>query len=325
MPLINARAPFVRNGVSVSSMMGEVSAALLLLLILPVARYGIRPLVMAGAAVLTCAVCEIMFGLIQTKGIFIENGSFAVTGLVITMLMPLNAPLWLPCAAAAFAVLVAKGPFGSFGRNGFNPAAAGVAFATLCWPEKVFAYFDPAKPFVLPAFGNCTFETAQSPAAVLKSGLKPDILPFDMLWGNGVGAIGTTCVLVIGACGLFLFLRRTAKWETTVSFLAAAALIAAAFPRIACSPLTSVKYELLSGSLFFGSVFMATDPVTSPHTALGRCLYGAFAGAMLMAFRRFGAFEQGLCFAVLLADAGAGLIDDAAVRVRELEGKLLEK
>ncbi len=122
--------------------------------------------------------------------------------MICALLMPLNAPLWLPCAAGAFAVLIAKAPFGSFGRTPFNPAAAGVAFASLCWPELVFTFFDPAQPHSLPPFGACTFHAGESAAAVLKDGLKPDILPLDLLWGEAAGPLGTGAALVIAAGAL---------------------------------------------------------------------------------------------------------------------------
>ena len=314
MPRYSIGAPFARSGLSVSSMLGETLAALIVLLIVPAAHYGIRPIIMAGAAVLTCAVCEIICGFFQYGKLYVSDVSFAVTGLVIAMLMPLNAPVWLPCAASMAAELAAKIPFGQYGRQPFNPAAAGAAFAALCWPAETFTYFDPSKPFVLPAFGSCTYTAAMSPAAVLKNGLKPDVQPLDMLWGTATGALGTTAVLVIAACGLFLFLRRSANFEITLSFLAACAVIAAFFPRIMCSPLTSVKYEMLSGSLLFCSVFMVTDPATSPGTVVGRCFYGAFAGCMLMVMRHFGAFEQGAFFAVLFANALSPLIDKVSLR-----------
>lgn len=313
--------PAAAGGTTVPSMLKDMIAALCALLILPTVHSGARPLAVAGTAVAAALVCEILFGLFQKRSAALTEPSSVVTGLVVAMLLPLNAPLWLPAAAAAFAVLVAKGPFGFYGRTPFNPAAAGVAFAVLCWPQEVFTYFDPSEPASLPAFGNCVFSASKSPAAVLKEGLKPDVLPLNMIWGDGVGPLGTTAALVIGACFLFLLIRRDAKWETTVCFLLAAALIAALFPRIACSPLTSVKYELLSGSLFFCSVFMITDPVTSPHTFPARCLYGAFAGAMTMAFRRFGAFEQGTVFAVLLANAAAPMLEAAVCAVRGWGGR----
>lgn len=324
MTLQKMRGPFIKREASVASMMRDMLVALALLLILPVVRFGLRPAVMAVLTALVCAVSEIIFNLIQTKSTGISDCSSLVTGLMIALLMPVNAPVWLPCAAGVFAIVVAKGPFGSTGRNPFNPAAAGFAFAVICWPQLVFSYYDSVAAAALPPLADISVPTAASPAAVLKSGLKPGILPFEMLWGNFPGPIGTTAVLVIGACALYLFFKRTARWEITVCFLAAAALIAAFFPRIACSPLTSVKYELLSGSLLFCSVFLVTDPVTSPHTAFGRCLYGVLAGVFTMIFRFYGVFEQGAAFAVLLANACAPLIDDVICRAKGWRGELNE-
>lgn len=316
MKLLEIRTPLTRVEPAVPAMMRRCIFALLALLVLPVIRYGPRPLVMAGASVLTAVLCEIVFGLIRTRLVSVTELSSVVTALTVAMLLPLNAPLWLPCAASAFAVLVAKEPFGSFGRTPFHPAAAGVAFAILCWPDRVFTYFDPSKPYLLPALGDCVFTAAQSPAAVLKDGLKPAVVPLNLLWGNGVGPLGTTAVLVIGACGLYLAASRAARPEAALCFLGSAAVLAALFPRIACSPLTSVKYELLTGSLLFAAVFLVTEPVPAPSTFSGRCIYGALAGAFTMVFRHFGAYEQGVCFALLLADAFIPIIDSATCRVR---------
>jgi electron transport complex protein RnfD len=306
-------------------MMRDVLFALAVLLILPVVHYGTRALVMAGLTILACMFCEIMFNLIQTKSIRMTECSSLVTGLTIVLLMPLNAPIWLPCMAAAFAILVAKGPFGAIGNTPFNPAAAGVAFVTLCYPQQVFSYFNPNTAVALPTFQNCAVPLVDSPAAVLKNGLKPDILPMNMLWGVFAGPIGTTAILVISACALFLFLRRTARWEITVCFLAVAACIAGLSPRFAGDALTSVKYELMSGSLLFCAVYMITDPVTSPNTARGRCIYGALAGALVMLFRRFGAFEEGTVFAVLIANAAAPLIDGMVCSALRIGGGLSEE
>ncbi len=324
MTLQKTRGPFIKTEVSVASMMRDMLFTLTLLLVLPIVRFGVRPAVMAALTAAVCAASELLFNLIQTKSTGISDCSSLVTGMMIALLMPVNAPMWLPCAAGVFAIVVAKGPFGSTGRNPFNPAAAGFAFTVICWPQLVFSYFDPNSTAVLPPFADCTVQTAASPAAVLKSGLKPDILPFEMLWGNFAGPIGATAVLVIAACALFLFLKRTARWEITLCFLVTVALITAFFPRIACSPLTSVKYEMMSGSLLFCSVFLITDPVTSPHTPLGRCLYGTFAGGLVMAFRIFGVFEQGAAFAVLIANVSAPLLDDVMCRAKGWRGELDE-
>lgn len=315
----------MKSEISVSSMMRDVLFALAVLLILPTVRYGVRPLVMAGITMFTCALCEILFSLIQTKSISVAECSSMVTALTIVVLMPLNAPMWLPCIAAVFAILVVKGPFGGMGNTPFNAAAAGVAFVTLCFPQRIFAYFNPDVVTVLPAFNDSVVSLVSSPAAILKNGLKPSIFPLNMLWGVFAGPLGTTAVLIIAACGLFLFVRRTASWEITACFLVAVALIAALFPRFPSDALTSIKYELMSGSLLFCSVYMVTDPVTAPNTRIGRCLYGVFAGVLIMMFRRFGAFEQGACFAVLLANAAAPLIDGMMSSALRIGGELNEE
>jgi len=315
----------MKSEISVSTMMNDMMFALAVLLILPTVRYGVRPLVMAGVTMLTCALCEILFSLIQTKSISIAESSSMVTALTIVMLMPLNAPMWLPSIAAAFAIIVVKGPFGGIGNTPFNSAAAGVAFVTLCFPKTIFAYFNPDVATSLPAFKDSVVTLASSPAAILKNGLKPSIYPLNMLWGVVAGPLGTTAILIIAACGLLLFLRRTASWEITACFLVAAALVAAFYPRFPSDALTSIKYEFLSGSLLFCSVYMITDPVTSPNTRVGRCLYGALAGVLIMMLRRYGAFEQGACFAVLLANAAAPLLDGLVSGSLRIGGELNEE
>lgn len=321
MKLRKVQPPFLHDGPAAGGMLGCTVFALCALLAVPAVRYGTRPLAMAAFSVLTCLLCEALANWSRFGTPALTDSSAAVTGLVCTMLVPLNAPLWLPCAAGAFGILIAKAPFGGFGRNPFNPSAAGAAFVSVCWPALMYTYFDPAEKYDLPAFGSCVFTAGESPAAVLKEGLKPSELPFDLLWGEHAGPLGTGAALVIGAAALFLFVTRSAHWEGTAGFLAAAALLAALFPRIACSALVSLKYELLSGSLFFASVFLVSDPVTAPRSRTGRLLYGALAGALTMAFRRYGGYEQGAGFAVLLANAFSPMIDSAAFRLRGWGGE----
>lgn len=309
---------------TVVSMMWSVVLALCALLVLPTVYYGWRPLVTAFGTAALCWIAEASVCLVRRSAIHASDPSVLITGLIIALLMPVNVPFWMPAVAALFAVLVARAPFGGTGYTPFNPAAAGVAFATICWPQKMFSYVSPSVGRNLPAFGDCVYTAVRSPAGVLKDGLKPDIVPMEMLWGRFVGPIGTTAMLVIGACFLFLILRRIANWEAPVFFLFTAALFAALGPRIACSSLTSVKYELMSGSLFFCAVFMVTDPVTAPRTAVGRCVYGAFGGILVMLFRHFGAYEQGACFAVLAMNAAAPLLDRAVCSARAWGGKIVE-
>ncbi|HEX3037715.1 MAG TPA: RnfABCDGE type electron transport complex subunit D [Oscillospiraceae bacterium] len=319
------QAPFIKREDSVATMMRDMIVALAFLMILPVIYNGFRVITMTLITVIACGVGEIIFGLICTREINVTELSSVVTGMIIAMLMPVNAPMWLPVVAAMFSVIVAKAPFGSVGNSPFNPAAAGVAFVTICWPTRVFGYYDSTQQAALPLFSDCSVNVVSSSASVLKSGIKPNVVPLQMLWEQIPGPIGATAAVVIAACGLYIFLKRTADWKITICFLATTAIYAALFPRILCSPLTSIKYEMLSGTLLFCSVFMITEPSTAPRTGIGRCVYGALAGILLMLFRSYGAYEQGACFAVLLMNAFSPCIDHAICSLKAKEVRRHEK
>lgn len=305
MMIKSERAPFLKREENVSSMMKNMLLALCCLLILPTIFYGAQPIWLAVSSVAACAVAEILCCLMSQREINISEASPAVTGMIIALLMPVDAPLWLPITAACFAIFVVRAPFGFTGRTPFNPAAAGVAFVTICFPEQIFHY------------------RGVSPAAALKNGFKPEMFPFDMLFGKTAGPVGATAVLVIAACALYLFVRRAASWQISLGFVVAAAVFAALFPRIPCAPLVSAKYELLSGSLLFCAVFMMTEPVTAPRTIIGSSLYGVLGGILLMLFRRFGVYEQGACFVVLLMNAVAPVIDRCVCAVKV--GRVLKR
>ena len=296
-------------------MMTDALLALCALLVLPTVYFGPRVLLLALVSMAACAACDILFCLIFRHSFGSGDPSALVTGLAIALLLPANAPYWLPALAGVFAILVVKEPLGSTGRNLFNPAAAGVAFVTVCRPDLVCLYPNPDYGW-LPLASDTTSVLGASPGSALAQGLKPSILPLDLLWGVYPGPMGCTAVLVLGAAALFLLARRSIRLETMVFFLAAAALAAVLFPRIYCPALTSVKYELLTGSLLFCAVFFLGDPVTTPRTFTGRCAFGVLTAVLLMGIRHAGAYEQGACFAVLIANAFTPVLDRAVIELR---------
>lgn len=302
------RIPYLKKEATVASMMGSVLLAQAALLVVSAVYYGPRPLLLCLATIAVCFAAECACNVIGRRGFFPQEASCCVTAMTVCLLLPPSAPYWLPLMAGLFAILAAKAPFGGLGRTLFNPAAAGVAFVTVCNPDKVFQYIA-APPGGYPLFEDVRGVALRAPSAMMDAGLKPSQPPLELLWGNAPGPMGATAALVLAAGAVFLCSRRIINWETPVSMLLAAALYAALFPRIACGPLASVSYELLTGSLLYCSIFMVTDPVTSPRTKGGRWLFGASAGFLLMLMRMFGAYEQSACFAVLLANALAPCLD----------------
>ena len=242
----------------------------------------------------------------------IHVGAALVTGTTVGLLMSPLTAYWVPVLASAFAVVVVKLPFGGTGRNLFNPAAAGMALATQCFPTRVFTYPDIAAMDGSLPLGALPegFVTRLSPAAELAAGAKANFSFSDLLWGKISGPIGATAVLVLVAAALFLFLRRTASPSVTLPFLAVCVIISVLFPR---SDEGSFKYnmalEICSGYLLFAGIFMLNDPVTSPRHTSARIVYGVLAGILTMLLRHFGRFEEGTCFAVLLMNAFAAPID----------------
>jgi len=315
MTLKTGLAPHFRRSESLRGMMFGVLLPLLMLLILPFLRQGLRPVVMVLITAGVCFLTEVVFSLFARKEINSTELSSVVTGTIIALLMPVNAPIWLPCAAGVFAIAVAKMPFGGTGHTPFNPAAAGVAFVTLSWPKLVFGYRNILETLPLPLLEDVTVDVVRSPAATLKMGAIPTGNPIDMLFGQVAGPIGATSIAVIAACLLFLLFRRSARWEIPAAFLASAALFAAIFPRIPGTRLESAVYELLAGSLVFAAVFMATEPTTAPKTGLGRTLYGTLGGLAVMLFRHFGIFEEGVVFAILLINTLEPALDRLTLKL----------
>lgn len=304
------RAPWLHSGSRTDHFVWDVEIALLALLAYSCFCYGLRPAVLVLLSVVSALFCELAGNAVRHQRPTVFDGTAMVTGTMIGLLMSPITPYWVPVLASAFAIVVVKIPFGGTGRNVFNPAAAGVALATQCFPTRVFLYPDAAANARLPLWElPDTIVTKVSPAAELAAGAASDFAFADVAWGELSGPIGATALFVLIAGAAFLFLRRTASPYITLPYVAVCALIAALFPRAEGGILHNIALELCSGYLLFAGVFLLNDPVTSPRFNPARIVYGVIAGMMVMLLRHTGRFEEGACFAVLLMNACAPLID----------------
>lgn len=316
MHLRQTDAPFLKAKDSVIHMLTDVILALIPLYVIAFFYYGWRPVKNAIISVAFCMLFDyicIKILKIKLNKTFISN---VITGMIITLLMPASAPSWIFVAAAAFASIVVKAPFGSFAGNLFNPAASAFCFCTLCWPNVVFSY--PAPLTSLPVFSAVEFVPSVSPASVLKTGGAPYIDWMELLLGNFPGPVGAVCSLVIVMCGLYLISRKTINWKLPLSIIATVAVFAFVFPRISTGRVDSVVFELLSGTLVFGAIFVATDPVTSPKKNTAIIIYGIGIGLCTMLLRYFGAFELGFPFAILFMNAASPIVERYSERIDEL-------
>ncbi len=242
----------------------------------------------------------IEFTVAQIKGHEINEG-FLVSGLLIPMVMPVEAPLWMIAVATAFAVIIGKEIFGGTGMNIWNPALLARAFFFFSYPsmisgDKVWIASDTAD-----AISKAT------PLAEMAVGQPLSYSTADMFWGFIPGSIGETSTFCILIGAAILLLTNVASWRIMLSVFVGGLVMGWAFQGI--SGVTALD-QILMGGFAFGAVFMATDPVTSSQTNTGKYVYGFLIGAMAVIIRCINpGYPEGMMLAILLMNTFAPLID----------------
>lgn len=280
--------------------------------------YGLRPLLLCGAALLTGNLCDRLVSLLRRRvyraGDF-SNESFA---LIIALLMPATVDIYVLVAAVLAGVLIGKEIFGGYGSYPFNPAAVGYVVAAVSWPEQVFRYPQPYT--AIPLWDASSVPVSSAIEDTLRSGGMLNIGSLALGLGEYAAPMGTGAALIILACGLFLWTQKDAHMSASVSFLATCALIAFFFPRQAgladsavltnaLPRLQCMRDELLTGAILFSAVFLLNEPYTCAHHRMGRVLYGVLVGLVSMGFRYYGVYETGVCFALLVVNSISAWID----------------
>ncbi len=281
--------------------------------IMAVFHYGFRSLLMVIVSILTAVLCESSVDLIRKRNPHrIGDLSAIFTGAAIALMLPASAPMWLAPIGSVFAIAVAKLPFGNVRTSPFVPAAAGFAFLSLSYRDLVFTY--PSIRFDMSGIvtGGEGFVSGVSIANMLsqKTSIGTGIINMmDLFVGRVPGPMGTSCLFIMIGLFLYMLIRRPAEWITSAGFLAACSILAVLFPRVITGRSISLVMEISSGMLFFAAIFFISDPVTSPKNQMSRVIYGFAGGILTMVFRYFGAFEEGVCFAILIMNALSSYFD----------------
>ncbi|MDR3350652.1 MAG: NADH:ubiquinone reductase (Na(+)-transporting) subunit B [Prevotellaceae bacterium] len=239
------------------------------------------------------------------------NEGFLVTGMLIPMIVPVDCPLWMVGLATAFAVIIGKEVFGGTGMNIFNPALLARAFLFFSYPSHMSGgtvWIAGMKD--APAMDAVTGAT---PLAHATAG-EIDKLPsaYDMFFGFIPGSVGETSTLAILIGALILIYTGVASWKIMLSCVGGALVTGFALNIIGGNPYMNISpfYHLLMGGFAFGTVFMATDPVTGAQTATGKWIYGFLIGTLTVLIRVFNqGYPEGMMLAILLMNAFAPLID----------------
>lgn len=260
------------------------------------------------------------------------NEGYLVSGMLIPLIVPVDVPLWTLAIAVAFAVLFGKEVFGGTGMNFLNPALLCRAFLFFAYPSKmsgssVWVSLKGGESLIDGATGATplTFAT-DGLEAMNNAGVQYGMSAWDMFAGLVPGSVGETSVIAILIGAVILLWTGVASWKIMVSSVAGALFVGWLGN---CFGVTDVPayYQLLMGGFAFGTVFMATDPVTSAQTECGKWIYGFLIGALCVTVRLFNpGYAEGMMLAILLMNTFAPLIDhyvtDAAISRRAKKVKI---
>ena len=298
MKLTVASSPHIRGDFRTSRLMLDVVIGLLPALLVGTLVLGVRALQVTFMSVIFAAIAEGLWSLLLKKRNTLPDCSALVTGMLFAMTLPATTPLWVVAFGSAFAIIVVKLMCGGLGQNVFNPALAARAVVMLLWPATVTRYGALGVDGV----------TASTPMHHMVMPALPEESILDMFLGNCPGSIGELSALALIAGGVYLVARKVISPRIPVAYLGTVAALTLVFSKTG-DPLSWMLYQLFSGGVMLGAIFMATDYATSPVTARGQIIYGIGCGALTVLFRYYGIFPEGVTYAILLMNACVWTID----------------
>lgn len=278
-------SPHIHSGITTQRIMLDVLISLLPATVAGCVLFGLNALAVVAVCILAAVASECIFNLLTKREQTVGDLSAVVTGLLLALNLPANIPLWQAAVGSVFAIILVKCVFGGIGHNIVNPAIT-------------------ARVFMLIAFGTMTkaafpagVDTASSatPLTQLAEGKSPALT--DLFLGNIGGAIGETCALALLIGGIYLLVRRVISWHIPVAFIGTVFVFSLVLEGF---DVTVALSWILSGGLFLGAFFMATDYVTSPATPWGQVIFGLGAGLITVLIRFYGNYPEGVSFAILL-------------------------
>ncbi len=289
-------SPHIHSNRSTRNIMLDVIIALLPAVIAGVVLFGISALFVIITCVAASILCEGLFNLITKRKQTVTDLSAVVTGLLLALNLPAEVPLWQAVIGSVFAILIVKCFFGGLGCNVVNPAITGRVFMLVAFSSMARASFP------VDALSSAT------PLVELGNGVTPNLA--DLFLGNVGGSLGETSALALLIGGIYLLIRKVITWHIPVAYIGTVFF----FTLAVHGDVTLSLAHILSGGLFIGAIFMATDYVTSPSTWGGKLIFGIGAGLITVLIRLWGQYPEGVSFAILLMNIVNPFIEKLTVR-----------
>ena len=309
-------SPHVHHRDSVKKIMWAVVIALMPAFLVAVYYFGLPVIMITAVSIAACLMFEYLIQRFLLKGkSTLGDGSAVITGLLLAFNLPPNLPLWMVVLGALVAIGVGKMAFGGLGRNLFNPALVGRIFLLISFPVNMSLWPKPT-----PIWDFTTDAvTGPTPLGILFEGVKQGMtveqmeMPtmIQMLFGQMGGSFGEVSAIALTLGAIFLLIRKVITWHIPVAFIGSAFLLAAIFHYVNPAIYADPFFHIITGGLLLGAFYMATDMVTSPTSASGMIVFGIGCGVLTMLIRMFGAYPEGVSFAILLMNAVVPLLNKA--------------
>ncbi|MFO7940790.1 MAG: RnfABCDGE type electron transport complex subunit D [Bacteroidales bacterium] len=309
-------SPHVYQDTSVRRLMLDVVIALLPALLFSIYFFGMGAIIVTLVAVLSCVGFEYLIQKYLLKQEpSISDGSALLTGLLLAFNVPTNLPIWIIIIGSLVAIGVGKMSFGGLGNNPFNPALVGRVFLLVSFPVQMTSWPEP-KGFNT---GYIDASTGATPLGALKEGLKnggnvPDLMNdipshMELFYGKMGGSLGEIAALALIIGFVYLLFRKVVSWHTPVSILLSITVFTGILWLVNPAQYADPLFHLLTGGVMLGALYMATDYVTSPMTIKGMWIYGIGIGVITVVIRVFGAYPEGVSFAILIMNGFVPLIN----------------
>ena len=321
--LLVSPSPHIHADISTARIMRDVVIALLPSVVVSILYYGWSSVMLLAVSVITCILVEYLITRFLMKSqCTISDWSAAVTGVLLALNLPPACPWWVAMIGAIFAIGVVKMTFGGLGQNLFNPAIAARVFLLVSFPVAMTNWAKPA------GFINVDATSGATLLGTVKEGLAKgdslgqifatnDFSYLQTLFINIGGSAGEISAIAILIGFIYLLARKVIRPHITLSIWATVIVFSGIFWLVDLLWMKDVMiytdplFNLLTGGLLLGSVFMATDYVTSPMSTKGGIVFGVGIGLLTMLIRYFGSYPEGVSFAILIMNSVVPLINKA--------------
>lgn len=311
-------SPHIHGDQNVKKIMYGVIIAMLPALLVSFYYFGLNAVRVTLIAITASILFEYLIQKFLIKGkTTINDGSAIITGILLAFNVPSNLPWWIIVIGSLVAIGIAKMTFGGLGKNPFNPALVGRVFLLISFPVQMTSWPKPLESVSKLA----DVVTGPTPLGLMKEGLAggktvSELMPevpnyVNLLLGNMGGSLGEVSAIALLIGAVFMFWKKIITWHIPVAYLGSVIIFAGILwlvnPELYVNPL----FHLVTGGLLLGVFYMATDMVTSPMNPKGMLIFGAGAGILTLVIRIFGAYPEGVSFAILIMNAFVPLINNA--------------